>query len=105
MSFFKLEIYVPEENVKNIVDSLNKEKLIGDGAYDYVYTNMKVKGHFRPLKGAKPHIGKIGEIEEVDEIKLELRVKKEEIKKSLKIIRENHPYEVPVINVMELLEY
>lgn len=105
MSYLKLEVYVPENDVKKIVKELNKENLIGDGAYDYVYTNTKVKGHFRALKGANPYIGEVGKIEEVDEIKLEFRVREEEIKKTLKIVKDNHPYEVPVINIIKLLDY
>lgn len=105
MKYLKLEIYVPEKNVIDIVEALNREKLIGDNLYDFVYTTTKVKGHFRPLEGAKPHIGSINEVEEIDEIKLETRVLKEEINRALKIIKKYHPYEVPVINIIELLEY
>ena len=43
-------------------------------------------------------------IEEVQESKLEFRIRREDLEETMRIIKENHPYEVPVINVIELID-
>lgn len=103
MKYLKIEIFVPPQNVNDIINAINDDYL-GDNNYDYVYSETLVKGHFRPLEGASPHIGDINKIETIDEMKVEFRIKKEDLNEVMRIIRREHPYEVPVINVIELIE-
>ena len=56
------------------------------------------------LKGQTPIIGSLNKVEEVEESKLEFRIRREDLEEAMKIIRENHPYEVPVINIIELID-
>lgn len=102
MKYVKIEVFVPEDNEKEIIEGVNN--FLKDNNYDYVYSSTKVKGHFRPLEGADPYLGNVGKVEEVDEVKLEFRIKRENLKEVYEIIKREHPYEVPIINAMELID-
>ncbi|MGI5949829.1 divalent cation tolerance protein CutA [Peptoniphilus sp.] len=102
MKYVKIEVFVPEKNVKDIISNVNE--YLKDNNYDYVYSSTKVLGHFRPLDGADPYLGSVGKVEEVDEVKLEFRVKSKDAKEVYQIIKREHPYEVPIINVIELVD-
>lgn len=101
--YIKVEIYIPEENVVEMVNALNEKNILCEGNYDYVFTKTEVRGYFRPIEGAKPHIGEIGVVKEVKEVKMEFRIKSQDFERVNDILREYHPYEEPIINYIELL--
>lgn len=103
MSYLKVEFFVPLEHVTSIVEALNQAQLLTEGNYDYCFAYTPVKGHFRPLQDANPYIGNVNEITQVDEVKVECRIDALAKAKAERIIKEHHPYEVPVINFIELL--
>lgn len=100
----KIEVYVPEEYVVNIVNGLNESNILKEGHYDYVFATTKVKGHFRPIEGANPFLGEIGVVQECDEVKMEFRIREEDLLDVKKIIELKHPYEEPIINIIELID-
>lgn len=101
----KIECFVPEEYVEKIRDALNETgALTVDGNYDYCMAVSKVKGSWRPLPGANPYMGDMGEICEAEEAKIEFTCKKELYKAAIETIKRLHPYEKPVINVIPLIE-
>lgn len=101
--YIKVEVFIPEQYEKNLIDALNTQGLLGAGAYDYVYASTKVMGHWRPLAGSKPFIGQTGALCGSKEIKLEFRIQKNQKNVAESIIRRNHPYEEPIINFIELI--
>lgn len=103
MKFIKVEVFLPPYNKEKVVTALNEERVLKYGFYDNVYSETRVKGHFRPLEGSNPTEGKIGEVCDIEEIKLEFRIRKEDKNKTLEIIKNNHAYEEAVINMIELL--
>ena len=60
---------------------------------------------FRPLENARPAIGSVDVLEEVDEEKIEVVVVEEHLSAVLTAVREAHPYEEPVIQVFPMLDY
>ncbi|MEQ8198942.1 MAG: divalent cation tolerance protein CutA [Clostridiaceae bacterium] len=99
----KIEIYIPEEYVIELRDELNKTGALTVGNYDNVYSVTNVKGYWRPLEGSDPFDGEVDKMCEGEECKMEFRCKKELLKDALKVIRKNHPYEEPVINVFPII--
>ena len=99
----KIEVYLPAENLSQIQSALHQVNAGIVGNYDNVFATTEVTGHWRPLEGAKPAIGTIGEIETAPEIKIEINCKRELISEVLIAIRANHPYEEPLIRVIPIL--
>ena len=103
MEFIKVEVFIPKENAEEFMKKVNELGVLEEKNYDCCYAETRVKGHFRPLKGAHPTIGNIGELEMVEESKLEFRIRKKDLEKVHVNMLKYHPYEVPVINYIKLI--
>ncbi|HJO95906.1 MAG TPA: hypothetical protein QF753_21115 [Victivallales bacterium] len=71
------------------------------GSYDSCCWEVEGKGQFRALSGSNPFIGKMGEIENVKEFKIEVVCRIELVEKVVKAIMESHPYETPAYQIIE----
>ena len=101
----KLEIFVPQEYALKIRDELAKIGVGRIGDYDHCVAIYSVQGYFRPLPGANPFDGEIGEIKEAVESKVEVNCRRELVDEAIKVIRSVHPYEEPVVNVIPLANH
>ena len=101
----KLEIFVPEAHALKIFDELANIGVGRVGNYDHCFALHPVRGYFRPLPGANPFDGKIGELSETAEYKIEVNCMRELVNRALKVIQEVHPYEEPVVNVIPLANH
>lgn len=102
--YIKLEIFIPETHFKELQLALQRIDAGHIGNYDSCLSYSKVIGTWRPLEGTKPYIGEKDKISEEPEFKVEVTIKAENLEKTIKAIKEVHPYEEPVINVIPLLE-
>ena len=102
MRCFKFEIFIPETHFSKLRDALQSVDAGHIGNYDCCLSYSKVVGTWRPLAGTDPYIGKENEISEEEELKVEVTVRGEKLDETLKAIKAVHPYEEPVINVIEL---
>ncbi|MFO7649271.1 MAG: NGG1p interacting factor NIF3, partial [Halomonas campaniensis] len=57
---------------------------------------------FRPLAGANPHIGRVGDLERVEELKVELVCEDRLIREAVAALKAAHPYEEPAFDVWKL---
>ncbi|MCL4269133.1 MAG: divalent cation tolerance protein CutA [Anaerolineales bacterium] len=101
----KLEIFVPQECTLKIRDELAKIGVGRIGNYDHCMAMYLVQGSYRPLEGANPFEGKVGLISEGTEYKMEINCRRELVEEALKVIKRNHPYEEPLINVIPLANH
>lgn len=62
------------------------------------------RGHWKSEEGAHPTIGKVGEVSEIDEVKIEMECQPEQANGVVEAIRKVHPYESVVIDFVELKE-
>lgn len=99
--FVNFEVFVPENFVKNIVSALSKYDLLREGNYNDVYALIDVEGHWTTLEGAKPFDGEVGKESVAREKLMKFRIKKEFADLAYYLIKEAHPYEVPVINILK----
>lgn len=99
----KIVVTVPE----NEADKLRKA--IGDadagkiGNYTHCSFSVRGTGRFLPKKGANPAIGEVGKPEEVIEARIEFTCQKDNLENIIQVIKKNHPYEEPVIDVYPLI--
>ena len=99
----KLGIFVPLTHLEQIAVALHSSGAGSSEYYDNVLSYSLVKGRWRPLAGAKPYNGEIGQICEADEYKIEARCFAANLAQVIAAIKAVHPYEEPVINVLTLL--
>ena len=102
VSFLKLEIFIPETHLGALKAVLREVDAGHIGNYDCCLSYSRVIGTWRPLSGTDPFIGKENEISEEEELKVEVTVTGERLEETIVAIKAVHPYEEPVINVIEL---
>ncbi len=100
---YSIVAYVPESHLEIV-----KKALFDKGAgkyknYDMCCWEVKGTGQFRPLSGSSPFIGKTGEIENIDEYRIELICQKKYLKNAIKELKKVHPYEEPAYSVLKLI--
>jgi len=99
----KLVVYVPVDDADKIRALLGELNCGHIGNYDYCSFSIKGAGRFRPLDGSRPAIGKKGEIEVVEEERIETVLKKSNLSDVLNAVRKAHPYEEAAIDVYPLV--
>ena len=99
----KIEIYVPKEYITALRNELNKVNACRIGDYDNVMSITNVRGYWRPLEGTNPFNGEVGQVCKGEECKIEIRCRREYVKAAIKVIREIHPYEEPLINIIPII--
>lgn len=101
--YYALSIFVPVTHGDAVRSALASSGAGRIGLYDSCSFTTRGVGRFRPLAGASPFIGKAGELEAVDEEKIETEVRKDLLQAVLAAVRAAHPYETPAIHVTQLL--
>lgn len=102
------EIYivtgVPESHIEAVLDAI---AAAGGGVVDSythcAFTNPGV-GRFKPSDAATPFIGAKGEVNRVDEWRIETFCPRDKARAVADAIRQAHPYETPVIYAIPLLD-
>lgn len=85
-------------------------KAVGDagagriGNYSHCGFAVVGTGRFMPLAGASPHIGAVGQPEEVAEERLEVVVAADVLAAVIAAMRAAHPYEEPGYDVFERVD-
>ena len=100
----KLEIYVPEAYLSRLREALNELGACHIGKYDCCSSVVAVTGTWRPLPGAEPYDGTVGELCQGAECKMEAVCPRELAAQAVEAVRQLHPYEEPVIHVLPLLD-
>lgn len=104
IKYYKLEIYIPESHFSALQKALRDVDAGHIGNYDCCLNYSKVIGTWRPLEGTNPFIGETNQICEAEELKVEVTIQKENLYSTISAIKDIHPYEEPVINVVPLIE-
>lgn len=98
----KLTFYVPESHLE-IVKSAVFEAGAGQmGDYDQCAWQVLGSGQFRPLAGSQPFLGNTGELEKVNEFRVEMVLKKDCAEDVRKALLESHPYETPAYDFVKI---
>ena len=100
--YYKLEIYIPESHFAALQKALQNVDAGHIGNYDSCLSYSRVIGMWRPLAGTHPYIGSENVISEEEELRVEVTILSEKLEETLRAIKEVHPYEEPVINVIKL---
>lgn len=100
---FKVETFVPVEALEDIKNALYEKGFGKIGNYEDCLTWYEINSSWKPVAGAHPYQGTIGEVEFAKEYKLEFRCDKKDIKTAVETIEKHHPYEEVCINVIPVI--
>lgn len=98
---YHIAFYVPETHSEEVKDSMFKAGAGTIGNYDKCSFEYSGIGQFRALEGSDPFLGKVGQVERVKELKVEMVCKKEFLSAAIEALKESHPYETPAYYVIE----
>jgi dinuclear metal center YbgI/SA1388 family protein len=89
----KLVTYVPLEHFEKVRNALYEVGCGHIGNYDSCGFAIQGQGNFRPLEGATPFLGNVGNLETVDEVRLETLVVSGMESIAIETLKFAHPYE------------
>jgi len=99
---YKIEIYVPATHADKVRNALNNAGAGNIGNYKNCSFTSNGIGFFEPQENANPFLGKNGNLESVEETKLELIYPKNLHGNVLQAMRNSHPYEEIAYNIFML---
>ena len=99
---FKIVTFVPIKDADKIRMAMGDAGAGILGNYHHASFSSRGIGRFIPSKGAKPHVGQLGQLTEVEEERIEVICSEEKIKDVVRAIKSNHPYEEIPIEVYKL---
>ena len=98
----KIVTFVPHADAGRVLDALAAAGAGAIGDYDRCAWTVAGTGTFRPLAGANPTIGAVGDVAEVAEARLEMVLPRGRRAAVVRALRAAHPYEEPAFDVLEL---
>jgi dinuclear metal center YbgI/SA1388 family protein len=98
----KLVTFVPHEDAEVVRSAIAAAGAGSIGNYDSCTFTAEGEGRFRPLDGATPAIGRVGEVEVVAESRIESVFPRSRRREVVEALREVHPYEEPAFDIIEL---
>ncbi|MGI8434484.1 MAG: Nif3-like dinuclear metal center hexameric protein [Nocardioidaceae bacterium] len=98
----KIVVFAPREDAEELVEVLSKAGAGAIGDYDWCAWVSEGLGRFRPGAGADPAIGQVGELEVVEETRIEMVLARDRRDEVVAALRAHHPYEEPAFDLLEL---
>ena len=100
---YKIETFVPIESVEKMITALHNNDFGKIGNYVDCLNWYEINSSWTPIGDAQPYKGELNKTEFAKEYKIEFRCDKKDIKKAVKLIRDNHPYEEVCINIVPIM--
>ncbi|HJR88478.1 MAG TPA: Nif3-like dinuclear metal center hexameric protein [Acidimicrobiia bacterium] len=98
---WRLVTFVPPEHLDRVVNALVAAGAGRIGNYSACTFRSEGLGTFLPESGAAPAVGAVGELSEVAEIRLEMRVGSGDRDNAVAALLAAHPYEEPAFDIYE----
>lgn len=97
-----LVTFVPHEHLPTLVDALSAAGagLVGD--YERCHWATTGEGSFRPMTGADPYLGDVGEVAMITEARLEMVLPRAQSAAVVSAPRATHPYEEPAFHLVDV---
>ena len=99
-----LIFYVHDSHLESTKQAIFSAGAGGIGNYEHCAWQVKGIGQFKPVNGADPYIGEVGELEQVEEWRVETIVIEENAKAVAKALKASHPYEEPAFEFIQIIE-
>jgi len=99
----KIVVFVPDSHVHEVRNSMADAGAGKIGNYEHCSFNGAGYGTFRAGKGAQPFVGKLNEIHQESEVRLEMICRREHVSRVVSALTQTHPYEEIAYDVIPLL--
>ena len=100
----KLTVYVPLADADRVRAALSEAGAGRIGEYEAASFSSPGEGRFRPMEGASPTIGEVGQLEVVGEERVEVVVDRRRRAEVVRAMLAAHPYETPAWDVVALTD-
>jgi dinuclear metal center YbgI/SA1388 family protein len=100
----KLVVFVPTTHAEAVRAALAEAGAGRIGDYDSASFTAPGEGRFRPLPGANPTIGAVGDLEVVEEVRIEVIADRHLRADLISAVIAAHPYEEPAYDVVALAD-
>lgn len=98
----KLVTFVPESHLDQVRTALWDAGAGVIGNYQKCSFNLRGTGTFYGSEDTNPAIGKAGQLEQVEEIRLEVVCTAKRLERALNALRSAHPYEEPAVDIFSV---
>jgi hypothetical protein len=92
---YKIVFYVPESHLTLVKQAVFSTGAGAYGPYDCCAWEVKGQGQFRPQAGSHPFIGQTGQLERLEEYRVELLCDDHLLPAAIEALKRAHPYEAP----------
>ena len=101
---YKVSFFVPKQESEKVKIAMFEAGAGRVGRYDRCSFETLGTGQFRPLEGSDPFLGKHGQVEYVQELKVEMVCKDDVVLEVVKEMIKAHPYEEVAYDVIKLVD-
>ena len=101
-TLYKLAVYVPNTHADKVKNALSDAGAGHIGNYSHCSFSSQGIGSFKPLDNANPYIGSLGEVELVEEVKIETIVPNKTLGGVISSMIKAHPYEEVAYDIYKL---
>lgn len=101
---YKLTFYVPQSHLEPVKAALFRAGAGRLGEYDQCCWQVLGRGQFRPSEEANPHIGQSGQLETLDEWRVEMICQDAVAAAAVAALKQAHPYEEPAFDLIRLVD-
>lgn len=99
---YKIAVFVPASHLEEVRDAMSGAGAGHIGNYSECTFSQRGTGTFRPGENTSPYIGKTGQLETVEEYRLETAAYKNRVPAILAAMRKAHPYEEVAFDLYRL---
>lgn len=101
---YKIEVYLPPEALELVKKAIQDYCRVSSDRYTHCMSWYRVHSMWMPVGEADPYLGTVGEDQYADEYVLVCRCRDEDLETVVNLVRKNHPYEEPAIDVVRLAD-
>ncbi|MDR1159078.1 MAG: Nif3-like dinuclear metal center hexameric protein [Syntrophomonadaceae bacterium] len=101
-TLYKLVVFVPANHLAAVRAAVHEAGAGHIGNYSDCSFYARGTGTFKPMEGAAPYAGSVGELEYADEFRLETIVRKNQIPQVVSAMLASHPYEEVAYDLLPL---
>lgn len=104
MSRLKIAVHVPPEAADAVRKAMGEAGAGIIGEYSFCSYTVTGVGRYRASKQANPYIGDAGQMNAVEEERIEVTCDRSDAKAVVAAIRSVHPYEEPTYDIYPLID-